>query len=293
MSEQPNHFELIAYIDGVLPSDRREAVENAIAANRELRRQLRQLVKLRSCSRQVMRQNTPEVSTQLRSRIQLLMQAPESRVATVVARIQPVRKPGWFKPSFRMAMAAGIVLCVVGGIWFGFLQERTLIQSPARQVVQGAKRAGLPAQLVTIAQARHLNCVMMGNNFAYPEFPRVLAESGPAVRAFLGDAVEIPDLTSIGLEFAGVGPCQINGAGKALHWLFRSTNNSKINVSVFVQPFEDQVTFARNTACVVAGPTEAFPMLVWRSDKHVYYLIGDDFGATSETAKQFGVGFGL
>ena len=296
MNEQPSESELIGYIDGVLPPDRRAFVERAIAADRELRHQLRRLIKLRSAARRVVRQNTPAVPDELRARIEAMMQVPAETPAAVrrvtpLARKTTSPKPAWIYPLWRPALAAGLAACVGLGIWLA-VQRFDLPGISPRNIVQNTGPNGLPSQLVSMVQARHLKCVMMGNNFEDPKFSHVLADVGPEVRRYLGDAVAIPDLTAIGLEFAGVGPCQLDG-GRTLHWLFRNPSDPKVNVSVFVQPYTGQVAFDRNTTVVIAGPTSQFPMLVWRDDKFVYYLIGDDFGATSQTAVKLGVSFGI
>ncbi len=304
MSNRPSQSELIAYIDGALAPEKRAAVEKEIAANRQLRHQLRQLIKLRSTARKAVRDSTDPVPDALRARIEAMLQV-EVQKPVAKPRTQVVSKPvkrnsPWIYPIWRPALVAGLAACIAIGVWVGLPSLNdplnpsavTLPRTIARTIVQDASRAGLPAELVSVVQARHLKCVMMGNNFEDPKFSHILADVGPAVRQYLGDSVAIPDLSSINLDFAGVGPCQVDG-GKTLHWLFRNPSDPKIHVSVFVQPFSGQVAFDQNSAFVIAGPNAQFPMLVWRDDKFVYYLIGDDFGATSQTATKLGVGFGI
>lgn len=289
MDEQPDESELLAFVDGELSSQRRRAIEQWLASRPDLRDRLEHVRALRILSRRGIRDSTPAVSLDLRSKVEAIATAHGSdpasdRPGSGLAVAEHKTAPRFAR---RLALAASILLCIGIGSWLVTTRTNHRASDASRIVVRGRAASGLSVQTVSLLEARHLKCSMMGNNFTDPSFPRELKDLGPAVRQYLGDGAPSPDLTHIGLDFAGAGPCEIPG-GRTLHWLYRSRNAPPVNVSLFVQPFAGQVSFGPDKAVEVAGPTEKHPMLVWRDGKFVYYLVGDDFGATSESAKVLG-----
>lgn len=299
MNQSPEEFELLAYLDGELPSDRRRVIARALHEQPEVRDRLEHLRALRILSRQVIRDSTPRVSSELLAKVRAIAESevPASVDSGVTAtQITTVRRQAGSKRAIqwlpRYALAAAAMVCITLGSWL--LYTRNAIEPEPdlpRNVVYGREASGLAVETVSLIEQRHLNCVTIGNYFVYPEFPRELKDVGPAVRTYLGDDAIIPDLSAAGLDFAGTGPCVLPG-GKTLHWLFRTRGESPTFVSVFVQVYTGQVPFGTEKAVVVTGPTEKHPLLTWRSRKYVYYLIGDDFGAASTAAKRLGVSFG-
>lgn len=298
MKREITDSDLICYIDGELPPTGARIIEQAIAEQPVLRDRLESLRNLRVISRDVIRRSTPPVPEELAARIAAISKefvsaaqdsSPARGVDQLSDRSRPA-KPGGFL-GLRISAGRGLALAAAATLVLALAAWLVANGSGGGRVLTGLEPAGMTSQTVSLLEARHLKCVMMGNNFADVSFPKVLKDVGPAVRAFLNDDVAAPDLSDVGLEFVGVGPCDMPG-GKTLHWLYKSTSQPSVFVSLFVQPYSQQVPFSPDTAVVVAGPTAKHPLLVWRSETLVFYLIGDDFGATSTVAARMGQTFG-
>src|SRR5262245_8383768 len=118
MKDLPEESELLAFVDGELPSERRRGIEQLLAARPDLRDRLEHLRALRILSRQLMRDSAPPVSPALRSKIESIVVLNESDRASDsdrrTERAAHMRTPGL---RWRLALAASILLCIGIGAW--------------------------------------------------------------------------------------------------------------------------------------------------------------------------------
>lgn len=276
MEQTPNRIELIAYADGELPPDRAARVEAHLAGRPGLRREIEQLRALRREARQALRRAAPPAAEALRARIEALaagtpplMPSPAAARAFTAAR--------GARRALAAAAVAAMVLLAAGLWWF----QRG-----------GGPSGGAATIEVAAIVAKHLTCAQLEDHFYDARFPRVLSDLPPAARTYLGGDVVTPDLSDLGLSFDGAGACRIGG-GTTLHLLYVSAAAPPRHVSLFVQPFAGQIDLAPDRAVMLAGPTEAHPVLAWRGERFVYYLVGDDVETTSRVAQRVGRRFPL
>jgi anti-sigma factor RsiW len=287
MSTSMSKLELIAYADGELPPERAAMVERVLASNPGLRLEVEQLRRLRDAARAVFRYDAPAVSDALRDSIETMAVdiEPNQAAASVIgSRARGSRRV--------FALAAAIAVAAAGGAGLWLVLHETHSETGAGTLTHVATAdsatAPVPATVVSAVQRRHLSCSQMEDHFFDPRFPRQIAEIQSPMREFLGHSGTIPDLRAIELAFAGAGPCAIPG-GETLHVLYRGDSSGGARyVSLFIQPFKGQVHFDTTRAVVLAGPDAAHPILAWRTEELVYFLIGDDFGASRDAAALMG-----
>jgi len=281
MNEPITQHELEAYADGELSGERLAAVERALAGDPELARRAADLRALRRRVGDLLREGHGP-SASLRNAVAAMpMGAASARDVGAVrgGRGRQAGSPRHRSSPFRWvtwgsAAAAVVVMGVV-------LSRNVLSPPPAQPPVQV-----VPASLVAAVTEQHVECSAIENHFLAAGFPKVRAELGPAVRGYLEHDAAVPDLVSRGYTFAGAGPCKIPG-GKTLHLLFRSNSTGKV-VSVFMQPDHGQVDIEPDRAAEAAGPGADHPMVVWRSEGVVYFLVGDSFGDVQAAAAEMG-----
>ena len=160
------------------------------------------------------------------------------------------------------------------GIWVG---RRTAVApvAPGPSNVTPVADA-LPAAVVAHAEEIHGYCSRLAIGLHAGGYPADVAALAPDVEHDLHSDHPYPDLSSIGYRYRGAGPCG-NPLADTAHLLYRSVRPGSANaVSVFVQPWHGQYPLDPGRLYTVSVPTSAFPMLAWRTDHVVYFLLADN-----------------
>ena len=164
-------------------------------------------------------------------------------------------------------MAAAVLLAV--GVWAG--RHGSVAPSV------GTTADVLPAAVVARAEEVHGFCARLADGLHTGGYPADVAALAPAVERDLHTDHPYPDLSPIGYRYRGAGPCG-RPLADAAHLLYRSVRPGSVSaVSVFVQPWHDQYPLAAGGRLyTVSVATSPFPMLAWRTDRVVYFLLADD-----------------
>jgi len=301
MGEFPSDLDLMAYADGELDAAASERVRQYLLGSPQAAARVKALRQLHDATRRVC-QGGAALPAHLMSQIQSLAQAadapwqpefddrgyPLNADAQSGNAQQPYpARPMQIAPAragsgmgFRYA-AAAMLLIGLGGFlfWFNY-DSRT-------QVVSG--ETVVPANWVVSAAQQHIDCSKHGGHFG-PGFPRSLQELPASLHSYLGHDSLVPDLSKLGYQFAGAGPCNIPG-GKTAHLLYRPGGGtvSLYTVSLFIQPDTDQLNLEKGKVYFASDAVDHTPMIIWRGNGVIYYLVGEDKNQLSDAAKQMGM----
>lgn len=208
----------------------------------------------------------PPVAESLRRRVSSAAAAAAARRASNET---DSTKRGRLGRSVRWLLPVGAAACVAAGVSVGRL-------SAPRPVINAGSLAAAP--LVSEVTRVHVDCSRYTDHFHQPDFPREVSEVPAVLLKQLGTAAPFPDLSPMGYEFAGAGPCELPG-GKTVHLLYRPSRADMADtISVFLQPDVGQAVVEPDTVYVTSGPDAPHPALMWRSGGLVYYLVADDAG---------------
>ncbi len=286
MSDPIHDQELLAYADGELNEDRRAAVQRALAENPNLAAKIDELTQLRKASRQAIHNATPKAPDSLRQMIADL--DIDSEPIPFNDKAKPIndsatRHKTWPWRTTLSAVAAMLLIVVGASLYVMSLNSNTNL-GPIQE-----KKTYTLAQLAESVTNKHLACSTLEDHFIDPDFPRSVSDLGPAAEKFMSQPVLTPDLSSIGYEFAGAGPCHVPG-GQTLHLLYQSTETGNF-ISLFSQLHPWKIDLEDGHHAIGAGPDAEHPMLIWRSGGIIYFLVCDDFGACEKAAKAMGLDF--
>lgn len=260
----PLSHDLSAFADGELdPAATRRLLQQLLDDPAAVER-LRRVQQLTAAARRAVRSHTPPVPDALRDRLRALADPPPADAAP--------RRWAWF------ARAAAAVVLLAGGLWIG---RSTKPPATPRPDVVAADV--LPAGVVARAEEIHGFCSRLAAGLHAGGYPADVAALAGSVQADLHSDHPYPDLTPIGYRYRGAGPCG-NPLVDTAHLLYRSVRAGSVNaVSVFVQPWRGQYPLAAGRLYTVSVAQSPFPMLAWRTEHVVYFLLADD-AATERAA---------
>jgi anti-sigma factor RsiW len=273
MSEVPGELELMAYADGELDAAAAARVRAHVASNPAAANKVALHNKLREAGRRAAQGIA--VPPGLLQRVEALAaaQSPE-RAAT---RTSDAARPRW-RIGFRMAVAAVLVLGVSLAVWMQV--------NGGADVVRGS--AVVPVEWVSSTSKVHINCAKHEAHFA-PQFSRTLHELPGSLREYLGHDATCPDLSKLGYEFVGCGPCTVPG-GKTAHLLYKHAGGGGGGpVSLFVQLDKGQLPLADGKVYLSKDAGDGTEMIIWRGQGVVYYLVGENDEQLTSAAGEMGV----
>lgn len=270
--------DLLAYADGELPEDRREAIRRALADQPHLTARVEELIALRQSARRAVHNATPEAPQSLRQKLAGLDATDDAPLSLHPAPAPPpAAGKSWRWRIAAPAVAAVLIAAAAGWLYVLSINAKLGTHPPAEPAIFTM------AAFVNDVTRKHLMCSALEDHFIDPQFPRSVKDLGQAAESFMGQPVLTPDLTSIGFEFAGAGPCNVPG-GQTLHILYRSTRTGEF-ISLFVQRPPWKIEVDDGHQAIGAGPDADHPMIIWRADTVMYYLVCDDFGACEQAQK--------
>ncbi|MDB5318820.1 MAG: hypothetical protein JWN40_451 [Phycisphaerales bacterium] len=271
MSEVPGELELMAYADGELDAAAAERVRAHVAVDPAAASKVALHNKLREAGRRAVQGMA--VPAELRRRVEEMA----GRAADVEKPSRDAGAARW-RIGFRLAAAAVLVI----GIGSFAVWSRV---NRGAEVVRGS--AVVPVAWVASTSHVHINCAKHAAHFA-PQFPRTLAELPDSLRGYLGHDAKCPDLSKLGYQFAGCGPCAVPG-GKTAHLLYKPASGVGGAVSLFVQLDRGQLALEEGKVYLAKDGGDGTEMIVWRGAGVVYYLVGETDGQLSSAAGEMGV----
>jgi anti-sigma factor RsiW len=267
--------DLSAFADGELRPAASRALLQRMLVDPALADDLRRVVLLTQTAGAAVRRQTPPPSPALQARLrQLAAPPPEpTPLATAPSPGRSTIAPMWFP----RALAAAALLAV--GTWAGLRLARPVVTPRPRAVAADV----LPAAVVSQAEEIHGVCSRLALGLHSAGYPADIAALAASVESDLHSDRPYPDLSAIGFRYRGAGPCG-KGLPDTAHLLYRSVRPGSVNaVSVFVQPWHDQYALAPGRLYTVSVAQNPFPMLAWRTDHVVYFLVADN-AATDRAA---------
>jgi anti-sigma factor RsiW len=281
--EDESLLSLSALADGEadeLTADQREAVLRQLATQPHAATQLAAEVRLRQAVSRCISESAPSPSDALRQRIadlagQIASDRPSTELAAVPAPIRRSLGRSWM---IWPAAAAALVFLAIG-LWLG-----TAMRGESANAV-----GPVPASLVADVTHIHVDC-SRAPDLHTAAFPRELGSLQGSLEKYLGRPVPYPDLSSIGYEYIGAGPCA-KPLDHAAHLLYRAKGGPITDtVSLFVQQDGPLNKLGPGKVYWAAGKDAAHPMIVWRRDNMTFYLVGDADKPVLEAAAVMGVG---
>lgn len=286
LGEQNIDGYLTAFADGELDAAQNIQVLNYLTSHPAALRLMLDQQQLRVEAQRAIRGRTPGVPDALRQRIEALAASITTDAPAASARA-PTGGAGSAK--WRMAAAAMLLIGITaGGLAGRFLLRPTPPATVAvidRPVPVERPAPVIPASLLSAATRVHVDCSRLAERLHGAGYPPAFLDLAAAVKADVGVDSPRPDLSSIGFRFVGAGPCGRPLEG-TIHLLYRSTEvGSVAGVSVFVQRNAGQLPLQPGNLYTASGPDAPFPMLAWRTERVVYFLLADD-AETADRARR-------
>ena len=260
--------QLSAFADGELDPAAARQLQRAIASDPAAQDHLHQLQQLSTAARHAVRTRTPAPSDALRSRLKEI--APAAIPAPPLQHSPAF--PSWWTPLIRAA--AALVLLAVGA-WAGYQIAKS--SAPTSYVQRPSASAQvIPADIISQAEEIHGVCARLALGLHSGAYPTQVAALATAVEHDLHSDHPWPNLAPIGFHYRGAGPCGKPMADTA-HLLYNSVRPGSANaISVLVQPWRGQYPLEPNRVYTVSVPQDGFPMLAWRTQDVVYFLLADN-----------------
>jgi hypothetical protein len=273
--------DLSAFVDGELDPVAAERLLRQLASDSQAAQTLQQLQQLTAATRRAVRNQTPQPSQQLRDRLLQIMDSKDPSSKPAIS--PPNRIVRFWWPVLSRSLAAGLLLAV--GAWIGhrWIQpslprpnDNAIAPVPLPAPVRSIDADPLPATVISTAEEIHGFCSRLTDGLHEAGYPSDLAPLASAVESDRHTDRPYPDLTPIGYRYRGAGPC-----GRTLpdtvHLLYRSMRPGSFQaISIFVQGWHDQYPLDTGQLYTVSVASSPFPMLAWRTNKIVYFLLADD-----------------
>ncbi len=267
---------LAAFADGELDGTQNLEMLERMAQDPSTAQRVEEQLKLRQAVAQAMDDPSVKAPAALRDLVSGLAQSDQSEQARRVTQPKPA-PPTTGSPVLAVIgrwMPAAVAAVLFIGAMVALNQAG--ISGPDRLITSVQV---LNASMVDQFGDRHFKCAryitpMHGTD----QFPQNLAALPGALSAYFDQSIdaEVLNLTSLGYEFDMAGLCVIPGKG-AVHMVYKSQapTGQSDTLSLWLRPFEQGSKIESDKLYKTADPTENFPMLVWRHEEMVYYLVGD------------------
>jgi anti-sigma factor RsiW len=264
------HEKLSAFADGALDAAQSLEVVEYLAAHPEAVGWLRDHQRLTAAARRVLK-GTGEVPASLTAKITGLRL--EAEVQRAVGDAGGMRSGSWWRAHWWQGIAALILLAA--GVWIGQERARPVADEPTKYGERG-EAVVIPASVVSHASQVHADCSRLAEALHSAAFPQSQGKLAADIEADLKSAHPYPDLGSMGYRFTGAGPCG-DPLSNAVHLLYHSERPGSIaTVSVFVQEYTGQFPLKEGEVYTVSVAASPFPMLAWRTERVIYFLIADN-----------------
>ena len=251
---------LTAFADGELDAAGQLAVLREVATDADALAAVEDEQRLNLACRRVVRRDTPPVGDELRRRIEAMAGAAPAAAS---------------RPVFAwLAAAAAVALLLVGGGVIGRMTAR-----PQSDLAQAGGGSVVPASLARSLTFTHVECSRLPAGLHGASVAEIRPGLVTPLELDLHRDEPFPDLSSIGYRFVGAGPCG-HPLDDAVHLLYRSADPAVVDtLSVFVRPFHADDAAERQMQdgrlYQVVARDDPHPLVAWRTERLIYFLVGD------------------
>ncbi|MAX26584.1 MAG: hypothetical protein CMJ19_18990 [Phycisphaeraceae bacterium] len=275
---------LAAFADGELDVDQNLRLLEHMKMDPNATARVAHQQQLRDSVCRCMTSDCPPMPDMLKQSVIQMLEEPsiDEQQDAVIARIRPYQVTAMLS-----GLAAAVAICL--SLFMYFNQP---VVSPGFEYSAKADSEHIPgfndytaASILPTSQVdrfanRHTTCskeLTRLHNFAtnphgIEEMPKVISEH------LGGKAYPCLDLSNAGYKFAGAGPCAIPN-GKAAHLIYKSINPTGKNdtISLWITPDDGTLDLVPDKVFRIRGPESNHPIIAWRHDNMVYYIVGDTY----------------
>jgi len=123
---------------------------------------------------------------------------------------------------------------------------------------------------------RHVQCTTTPGSLMKADWPASLERLPDALGDYLGAQTNgVLDLSALGYQFAGAGPCHVPGDPSAHLIYHRSTDGQRESISLWMCPDDQRYDVPQRQIYRVTDPGAPHPVMLWRDSGVIYYLVGD------------------
>ena len=269
---------LTAFSDGELDAAQNERALEYLRIHPEALITLEQEQRLRIAARRAILNATPAAPDELKTKI------------AAMAVSEPLKMSSDFvDDSHRGRRITAVFFACAASVAMGITIGYVAQPRAKPPIVSSASPPG-PVSVSTIADITrlHVDCSRMltVHTGGYPQALDGLAD---VVEQELNRDKPYPDLSSMGYAFVGAGPCY-RPLENTVHLLYKSTK-PWINdtLSVFVQPYTGQYPIDPGKAYRIGAENAPHPVLVWRTDQAIYFVVGDNQGVVDKACQKIGL----
>lgn len=274
---------LAAFADGELDVDQNLRLLEHMKMDPNATARVAHQQQLRECVCRCMSTDCPPMPDLLKqSVVQMLEEPSVDEHEAVIARIRPYQVT-----ALLSSIAAAIAICLSLFMYFnqphvtpGFSVSEVAIENHIPGFSDYTAASILPVSQVDRFATRHTSCaqqISLLHHFAsnpsnIEEMPKVISEH-------LGNqAYPCLDLSNIGYQFAGAGPCKIPNDISA-HLIYKSTPESgkQETISLWIAPDDGTLDLVPDKVFRIRGPESQHPIITWRHNNLVYYIVGDTY----------------
>lgn len=274
---------LAAFADGELDVDQNLRLLEHMKMDPNATARVAHQQQLRDCVCRCMSADCPPMPDMLKQSVMQMLEEPSvDESSDVIARIRPYQITAYVS-----GIAAAIAICLSLLMYFnqprvtpGFSVSEVAVENHIPGFNDYTATSIIPATQVERFSKRHTTCaqqISLLHHFA--NNPESVEEMPKIVSELLGkQSYPCLDLSNIGYKFAGAGPCRIP-SDKSAHLLYQTTNDQgqKETISLWVAPDDGTLDLVPDKAFRIRGPESDHPIIVWRHNNLVYYIVGDTY----------------
>jgi anti-sigma factor RsiW len=278
MDKRPKQLDLMAFADDELDGDAKVELLRQLVEHPDDARALVHQQQLRSAVEKAMTASTPAMPAELRSRIEAMVEP-----AAVETDTSPIARLGFVGRWMPAAVAAVLLLgaVVVLNVMMRLDQPSTRPDQIAGTNLPPTALHPIDLHLVgdeTLSRfaGRHERCTTTPGTLMEADWPDNLERLPAALSEYLGAPTSgVLDLSALGYQFAGAGPCRVPG-DKSAHLIYhRITDGERESISLWICPDDQRYDVPEQQMYRVTDPDAAHPVLLWRSNGTIYYLVAD------------------
>jgi hypothetical protein len=276
---------LAAFADGELDVDQNLRLLEHMKMDPNATARVTHQQQLRDCVCRCMGSDCPPMPDTLKQSVLQMFETPSQdsiEQDAIIARIRPYQITAWLS-----SIAALIAICLSLFLYFNQpVNTSQFADSPlaTAQHIPGfndyAAASILPVSKVEQFSNRHTSCAeQLSRLHSFANNPTNIEEMPKVVSDHLGmQSYACLDLSSIGYEFARAGPCIIPG-GKSAHLIYKAMPKTGRDdtISIWITPDDGTLDLAPDTVFRVRGPESEHPIITWRHNNLIYYIVGNSY----------------
>lgn len=277
---------LAAFADGELDVQDSLRVLEHMTMNPNATRRVMHQQQLRQMVGESVRNQVPAAPDSIRQMVENLPDEPASIAEEPKSIIPNLRPWAMVGVAAVLAIVVGTMYLPSDGAGWRYVAEIQQPQGPQEDLVEFSFANSL--------MKKHVTCTRrIADLGGYVQFPENLQQMPEAISAFLevGEA-NCPtklDLTAIGYEYSGAGPCSSTGGLRSIHMIYKPTdpNGPQDAISLWILPESEKYDLNHIKEGQVFKVTTAaapHPIAVWRSNGMVYFVVGDSMTAVHSAA---------